>query len=98
MVLEPGDPVALTILGEPSAPCEGHVSSRTCAAIGLHSLVPARPGQAVKIERQASLFLGEVRACRPLDDGYALDIEIEHALYDTAGLARLAQKLLDGRL
>jgi hypothetical protein len=98
MALHPGDSVALTILTEPAARCEGQIHERNHSCVELMSDVPAAPGAAVKIERGQELFLGEVRFCRKRLGGYALDIGLRHALYDTVELARLSRTLLDERL
>jgi hypothetical protein len=98
MALHPGDTVALTILTEPATRREGQIHGRNHACIELISDVPAAPGAAVKLERESELFLGEVRFCRQTHGGYALDIGLRHAIYDTVELARLAHKLLDERL
>ena len=64
-------------------------------SIELLAQVPARPGAAVKLEGHGSMFLGEVAGCRPTGDGFAVQIELHHALYDTQELARLAARILE---
>src|SRR5690348_10249178 len=98
MALRPGDTVALTILSDPALTCNGEIHSRTPSCVELLSSVPAAPGAAVKLEAEQELFLGEVRFYRQILSGYALDIGLCHALYDTLELARLSRKLLDERL
>ena len=52
----------------------------------------------MKLESGHILLLGEVRYCRPEADGFAIGLDLEHALYNTEELARLAQRLLRGGL
>ena len=98
MALEPGDAVALTILSRSEVHAPGRIAAHRHDSVELHSTIPARTGEAVKLEGERTMFLGEVRGCRPHADGFALEIALRHALYDTVELARLARKLLDERL
>jgi len=50
---------------------------------------------AVKVEWDHTVLLREVCYCRSQGDSFALGLELEHALYNTAELARLAKCLLD---
>jgi hypothetical protein len=52
-------------------------------------------GAAVKVEWSNTLLLGEVIYCRPEGEGYAIGLELKHALYNTAELAELAKRILD---
>jgi hypothetical protein len=52
-------------------------------------------GAAVKVEWSDTLLLGEVCYCRPEGKGFAIGLRLEHAVYNTSELARLAKRLLD---
>jgi hypothetical protein len=52
-------------------------------------------GAAVKVEWSQTLLLGEVCYCRPEGEGFVVGLQLEHALYTTAELARLARRLVD---
>ena len=51
-------------------------------------------GETVKVECKDTLWLGEVLYCEQVTEGYATGMKLEHALYGTAGLARLAESFL----
>jgi hypothetical protein len=51
-------------------------------------------GEAVKVECNDTLWLGEVLYCEQVNGGYAAGMMLEHALYGTAELARLAESFL----
>ena len=92
--------VKLTILRESEDTSPGRVTQTLGDTVDLHVEKPATPGDAIKLEGDDVLFLGEVSSCTPEGDGFAVSVEIEHALYNTRELARLAKHLLDdaGRL
>ena len=92
--LETDKPVHVTVLGECETKLLGRITNYSTYGLGL--LVEKRLpiGAAVKVEWSHTLLLGEVSHCRPEGDGFAIGLELEHALYNTAELARLAKRLL----
>jgi len=48
----------------------------------------------LKIEWNQILLLGDVCYCQPAERGFAIGLQLEHALLHTGELARLAQALL----
>ena len=93
--LETDEPVHVTVLGECDTKFLGRITNSSTRGIGLRidRLVPL--GSAVKVEWGQTLLLGEVRYCRPEGDGFTIGLDLEHALYHTEELARLARRLLE---
>ena len=93
--LETNEPVHVTVLGECDTKFLGRITDSSTRGIGL--LIDRRVplGCAVKVEWGHTLLLGEVRYCRPEGDDFAIGLDLEHALYHTEELARLASRLLE---
>jgi hypothetical protein len=94
--LETNEPVHVTVLGECDTEFLGRITNISSRGIGLLADQPAPIGSAVKVEWGHTLLLGEVCHCRLEGAGYAIGLELEHALYHTDELARLAANLLEG--
>jgi len=64
---------------------------------GLRVLLPdpVDLGDALKIELEDTLLLGEVCYCSPREYGYMVGIEVDQVLSGLADLARLNQALFD---
>ena len=64
---------------------------------GLRILVPdaVDPGDAVKIDLEDTLLLGEICYCKPRDYGYIVGIEVDQVLSGLADLARLNRALFE---
>ena len=60
----------------------------------LRSPKPVGIGNAVKIEADETLSLGEVSYCRPDGDGYIVWVNLLEALHNVGELSRLARALL----
>jgi hypothetical protein len=93
--LEIDEPVHVTVLGESETRFLGRIANYSGNGIGLFAEGPALEGSALKVEWRDTLLLGEVRYCRPEGEGYAIGLDVEHALYHTEELARLARRILD---
>jgi hypothetical protein len=93
--LETNEPVHVTVLGQYETKFLGRIKNFSGRGIGLLAGQPAPLGSAVKLESGHILLLGEVRYCRPEGDGFAIGLDLEHALYNTEELARLAKHLLE---
>jgi hypothetical protein len=93
--LETDEPVHVTVLGECDTRFLGRITNTSMRGIGLLADQPAPIGSAVKVEWGETLLLGEVCHCRLEGAGYAIGLELEHALYHTEELARLAAILMD---
>ena len=89
------EPVQVTVLGECDTKFLGRITNSSNRGIGLLADQPAALGSAVKVEWGDTLLLGEVCHCRAEGVGYAIGLELEHALYHTEELARLAAILLE---
>ena len=87
--------VRLTTLGEESERLDARIVN--ISGTGMRLLVDRMlaPGQTIKVEWDEILLLGEVCYCQPDAEGYAVGVELEHALMHTRELVRLAQQLLD---
>ncbi|MEX2260317.1 MAG: PilZ domain-containing protein [Bryobacteraceae bacterium] len=86
--------VTVTVLGEPDQKLNGHLTN--FSGNGLRLVLPSRitPGSAIKVEWGQTLLLGEAVYCVAEGQGFAIGMELVHALYDTAELALLARRLL----
>jgi hypothetical protein len=93
--LEADEPVHVTVLGECETKLLGRITNYSAHGMGLVIYSPVSIGAAVKVEWSNTLLLGEVCYCQPAGEGYAIGLQLEHALYNTAELARLAKRLLD---
>jgi PilZ domain len=93
--LEANEPVHVTVLGACDTKFLGRITHSSSRGIGILADQPAPLGSAVKVEWGHILLLGEVCHCRPEGDGYTIGLELEHALYHTEELARLAAILLE---
>lgn len=93
--LQADEVVQVTVLGDREIPLEGRVANYSC--YGIRLLIPERVaiGAAVKVEWSNTLLLGEVCYCQPCKGEFAIGMSLEHAIYNTLELARLAQRLLD---
>jgi hypothetical protein len=93
--LETDEPVQVTVLG----PCEstycGRITNFSSDGIALLIDSPLAIGAAVKVEWSKTLLLGEVCHCNAAGQGFSIGLHLEHALYDTIQLAKLARRLLD---
>jgi len=89
------EPVHVTVLGESETRFLGRITDYSSHGMGLTAEQTAPLGSALKVEWRDTLLLGEVRYCQPKGEGYAIGLDVEHALYHTAELARLARRILD---
>ncbi len=87
-------PVRLTLLGDAENVIEGRIVNVSVNGVRLVTDRALRPGLPVKLEWGQTLLLGEVCYCQWQNGHFAIGLELEHALYDTAELARLANRLL----
>ena len=87
-------PVRITLLCEPRRQLDGRINDYSARGISIFTSEPVRPGDAIQIDLEDSLVLGEVRYWRAAERGYVVGIEIEEALHGLAALARLNQALL----
>ena len=90
-----GETIDLVLLSDPPSLITARVEERTDRGLRLRLDEPAPVGAAVKFEHGHSLFLAEVASCRPEGAGFAVVVEIAHALFHTDDLARLAHRLLE---
>jgi hypothetical protein len=95
LTMEVNQPVEFTVLGRSESKSISHIAKASTYSVELSSDRSAQPGDAVKIEKNASLFLGEVSFCRPAGERFVIGVELRHALYNTNDLARLAKRLLE---
>ena len=92
--LETNEPVHVTVLGECDIKFLGRLTNCSERGIALLTDRPVPLACAVKVEWGHTLLLGEVRHCQAEGDGFAIGLELEHALYHTEELARLARRIL----
>jgi PilZ domain len=82
-------PVCVTVLGQPDLHLPAQVKNVSGRGLGLKMAVSLDTGTAVKIVLEDAILMGEVIYSRSGDAGYYVGIELEHALYGLAELARI---------
>ena len=87
--------VKVTALGEDRQKMDGIVVDLSGCGLRLLLPDPVEPGDALKIELEDSLLLGEVCYCSPQDFGYMAGIEVDQVLSGLADLARLNRALFE---
>jgi hypothetical protein len=92
---EINEPVHVTVLGECETKFLGRITNYSGRGIGLLADQAAPLGSALKLESGHTLLLGEVRYCHPEGDSFAIGLDLEHILFHTEELARLARRLLE---
>lgn len=95
--LSAGDSVAVTVLRDLDEQVAGSVEAHDGRYLKLRLDREVPVGTLIKIEWRGLLFLAEVSGCNYDGASYLTSLEIEHALFDTEELARLASRLLDRR-
>lgn len=87
--------VMITVLGKHRTQMQG--KNMDLSGCGMRVAVPDRvsPGDAVKVDMDDALLLGEVCYCRRHESGFILGIELDQALSGLADLKRLNDSLLD---
>ena len=90
--------MSLTVLGEMRREIEG--TAIEMSGCGMRVRIPesARTGDAVKIQLQDALLLGEICHCRPDEDAFVIGLEIREALTGLKDLAKLNRALLGQRV
>jgi hypothetical protein len=79
-------PVTATDLDN-KIPVPGRLTNFSIHGIRLQVETELAVGALLKIEWGKTLLLGEVNYCRPEQTGFAVGVELEHALYDIEALA-----------
>ncbi|MGH8247722.1 MAG: hypothetical protein ACREUU_14980, partial [Gammaproteobacteria bacterium] len=72
------------------------IEERSFRGLKLDLAEGLSPGTAVKVEFDDVLLLGEVVHCRRHGFRFTVGLELEHAVYGTRDLARLAEAIRDG--
>jgi hypothetical protein len=93
--LEANEPVQVTVLGQAEVRFAARITNCSGGSLELRSGRPVARGTAVKVEWGETLLLGEVHHCQDHAGGFTVGVSLEHALYHTEELARLARRLLD---
>jgi hypothetical protein len=86
--------VRATTLGEQSEEFPAQIANISGAGMRLLVDRPVPVGMTLKVEWDEILLLGEVCYCQSMEGGYAIGVELEHALLHTGEMARLARRLL----
>lgn len=74
-------------------PCAAEALENSHLRIATSEAVGA--GTPVTVEHDDALFLGEVLNCAEIQDGWQLDLHVEHVLNGLASLVALRDRLLD---
>jgi hypothetical protein len=86
-------PVRVTVLREPQRELGGRIENVSGRGLRIVLDEPIADCEVVKLEWDGTLLLGEVCYCEREPGGYGVGLKLEHALFDTHELARLARKL-----
>ena len=82
--------VNVTILGDQCTRMTAHVRNACGRGLGLSIPCRLQPGEAVKIEIDDAIVLGEAIYCREEDGGFFVGVELDQVL---VGLTELARRL-----
>ena len=88
-------PAQLTVLGDHQRTLACRVADYWNSGVRLITPERVATGAAVKVEWSNTLLLGEICFCEPCDGQFAVGLYVEHAIYNTVELGRLAQRILD---
>lgn len=84
----------ITLLGADGGECSGNIEETTANLSELRTDRKLEPGQLLQLDCGGKILLGEVRACRAAECGYAAQIEVEHVVHSVE-LSRLLRALLE---
>src|SRR5215470_11438902 len=87
--------IQLTVLGGRERRFEGRIKAYSAYGLRLLSPEAVALGAPMKLEWSNTLLLGEVCYCESCEGQFEIGLSLEHALFNTLELARLAQRLLD---
>lgn len=87
--------VQITVLGGEPAKFAARVVNLSGRGMRLLAGRALDVGSPVGVEWDDSLMLGDVCYCESTPEGYAVGLELEQRLFQTADLARLAGQLAD---
>jgi len=87
----------VTLLVEPQKCLAGCLVGRDGGYLEFDLEEPIAAGTLVKLEWDDSLMLGEALGCGRVPGGFRIRVEVEHALYDTPSVVRLAKRILEAR-
>ena len=90
---ESGQPVEVTLLGEPETRIQGRIRNVSGRGVGIEVGQPVRIGTALRIDIPDTMLLGEVMYCRQDPAGYYLGVELEHALHGLMALSASIEEL-----
>jgi hypothetical protein len=95
--LDENRPVRVTVLREPQRELAGRIENISGRGMRVVVDAPIAGRAPVKLEWDGTLLLGEVCYCERAPGGYGVGLQLEHALFDTHELARLAKRLAGER-
>ena len=88
-------PVVITVLGGMETMVTGSIVEISGPNMFLKAAHELPAGRSVKVKAEDTLWLAEVLRCEQAEGGYAVSLDIAHALNGLGDLARLAERLLD---
>lgn len=86
--------VKVTLLQGGPAGVSGQVVNMSGRGLKLFVGRPLPAGAAVKVEANDTLLLGEIVYCRAEAGGFAVGLQLKHALFHLRELARLSAELM----
>jgi len=89
--------VWITLFGKMETRIPGYIRNISGRGVGLEVGQPIETGTALKVDIPDTLLLGEAIYCRQEGDRYYIGVELEHALYGLAELARTLNEFDEGR-
>jgi hypothetical protein len=87
--------VWVTLLGTVKTRIQGRVRNISGRGIGIEICQAIGTGTALQIDISDGLLLGEAIFCRQEGDHYFVGVELEHALYGLAELAKALREFED---
>jgi hypothetical protein len=91
--MKTGAQARLRVLAYPNTEHEGHIAVLDGCRLDVKSPAAIPPGSPVRVESGGTVFLGEVRGCRPNSAGYDVSVRLEQAFTLSDDLRRLMCQL-----
>jgi PilZ domain len=88
---EADQPVVVTVLTDPEVRMDAQVKNASGRGLGLITAGPVKPGDAVRIEIEDSMVLGEAIYCRRDNEGHFIGVELDQVLVGLTELGRILE-------
>jgi hypothetical protein len=95
---QPNQEIRLTVLGDDSHRVPARIINFSGRGISLAVEQPVRTGDAIRLDMEDSLLLGEVAYCQAQDGKFAIGVHLHEVIPSLSALANLVANVMsDGR-